>query len=339
MTTKSKLGSIALVFVVGLALMAGPALAAAPTVDTETTDTSTTSDLTDGTTVTGFEAASDNYSYIEASFDSQNASVKVIDPDSGDVIASNDSDAMEQTAALDTDTSGTNDTWYYAWNMSHDELATMPMDAGENKSVTVQFVNDTSLDNPDMTNITVYLENTNDRAVVRAGSTATETGLADIDEDSPGTLASLVGAESENISTVEGDNVGINGSQTEVLVVYADSEVAEPYETAAEDKKTWFGLSSSSYSAGDQIQNQVVIVEDHYYGVYSESVPDAATDVDSVTHATYETVNGEPAHRISLGDSYEDESSIDVETKGNADAPWNADMTKLETDDGILPSL
>lgn len=297
----AKAAGVLIAIAVVLSVAVGPALAVAPTVDTETTDTSTTSDWTDGHTVTNFEANSSNTSYIEANFETDNASVEIVDPDTGVVHASNTSDSMEETNTTNN---------YYAWNLSHDELATMPMDAGENKSITVRFINDTSVENPDTTEITVYLENQNYRAVVYAGDEAaagTVTGLT-VDNTNESTL---FGFGSERAQThITADNVGIDGANTtEVTVIAANTSDADPF-TDAEDRKA-FG----SYESGDFFGAHQFSIEGHDHAVFmSEAHEDVA---DGVTYATTGTVNGHDAYTIHLADDYEGETEVDVATAAN----------------------
>lgn len=313
MTRIRTLGAVGLAAIMLLAMAAGPAMAAAPTVDTETTDTSTQSDVTDGSNVTGFEASSDNNTYLEASFDSTNASIEIVDPDSGVVHASNDSDAMTQTAAVDSDSDGTNDTWYYAWNVSHDELATMPMDAGENKSITVRFINDTSLDNPDTTEITIYLENVEDRAVVYAGSEAAAGNVSGVEVTSE-TDEPFIGlfSSAEDSTTVEADSVdlGNNTSSTTVTVIAADTGGADVFGQAEASKLV------GSYGAGDYMSSHALVIDGEQHAVFS-GAGEAPTDelATDVTYAETTTVDGEDAYQITVGDEHS--GAVDIETRAN----------------------
>lgn len=333
-TSQRQLKAAGLAVVLVLSVFTGATMAAAPTVDSEATDTSTESEWTDGTTEDQFNASANDQSYIEASFDSQSPAVEIIDPDSGVVHAEYDNSSLEQTAAIDSDSDGTDDTWYYGGNVSHDDLATVPMDAGAEKNVTVSFINDTTAPSPDRTNITVTLNNTNERAVAYLGPDATTSGLADIESDEP-----LIGilASATDIATVEQDNVGIAGDETTVTVVYGNSEVASPFEAAADNKSRFFGLSSTDYEAADPIKDQQVIVSDTHYVTYSEQAPDAVQDNEDATYGVYETVNGESAHRIELGEDYADDQSVTIETVGNEKPGFTVDVVSFE--DGYLASL
>lgn len=282
----------------------GFAFAAAPTVDTETADTTTTSDWTDGTTVTNFNASADAESHIEASFDSTNPEIRIIDPATEETIATYGEGDLTQTGT------GTG-IYYYGVDVSHDELATVPMDANENKSIKVQFVNNTEVDSPDLTNITVFLENTGERAVVRVGSdAASNDDITSLDEED--TWLGLGDAVSR--ASVENENVGIDGSNTTVFVVYADDDVASAYEDSLGQK--YFGYSE--YSSGAWIAHQQLSVEDSNYMTYNEEAPEAVSDKDDATFGEYVTVNGEPATKITLGEEdFDGESTVDISTKGN----------------------
>jgi len=290
----------------------GVAMAAAPSVDTEATDTATQSALNDGDTVTTFNAsASVNISTLQASYDSTNPGIKIVDPETGDVIAtytnSSNPDYFTETGSASGNT-------YYNTTFSEADFAAVPMSASENKSVTLRLINDTTVDDPDVTNVTIFLENTDERAVVTASESFAG---ADVEETDPSLLSSVLGAESENTSDVEADGVGVNGSQTTVYVVYHDDTVAEPYETAADNKSAWGGLSSTDYESGDMIGDHIVRVEETPYAIYSDSAPERVLDASGATYAVYDTVDGEPAHRIELGDAADGESSLDIETAGN----------------------
>lgn len=320
MTRTRRVGAIvAVAFFVALAMLAAPGMAASPTTDSETTDTSTTSDLTDGTVLNGWEANGDNYSWIEASYDSQNASVEIEDPDTGVIHASNSS--MKQTAAVDTDASGTNDTWYYAWNMSHSELETMPHGASENKSVTIRFINDTSLDNPDTTEITVYLEAVDDRAVVYAGDQAAAGNVAGLDaetENKSSRLPDFLSSSDDSKTTIRADNVdlGNNASGTEVHVVAANTSDADTF-SEAEDGG-WF----ASYGEGDYIPTHQLHLEGHKHAVFHSSAPteDLAT---GYTYAETSTLGGHDAYTIHVDDDFEDQTTLDVKTVANEKYGFN----------------
>lgn len=302
----------------------GGGFAAAPTVDTETTDTTSQSALTDGMVVENFDAnASENLSTLQVGYDSTNPGIKIVDPDTGAVIktVTNESDSD-----YFTETGSASGTTYYNTTFDESDFAAVPMGADENKTVTLRVINNTSMgaDAWDTTNISITLDNVADRAVVTATSEADNFETETVE---PNFVAELLGADDKTTSSVEQDDVAINGDNTTVTVVYLDDEAAAPYETAAANKS--YGLLSLStergeYDEGDQIGDQIVSVEDTNYGVYSAVAPDDVLDATGATYATYETVDGHPAHEITLGDDFEDETKADISTNGNEKLSWTS---------------
>lgn len=333
MTRTIRVGGIATVAVLlALAMLVAPAMAAAPTVDTETTATSTTSDWTDGSSVNGFEANSSNTSWIEANFDSANASIEIVDPDTGVVHASNDSDAMGLTKN-DSSGDGSTDEWFYNWNLSHDELATMPHDAGENKSITVRFINDSSMDSPDTTEITVYLDAVDERAVVYAGSEAQAGNVADVDAstEQPEGILATVGIKSDS-HLVEADNVGLgnNSTGTTVTVVAANTSGVDVF-SQAEDKKI------GSYEEGDFMKTHTLSIEGHKHAVFMGPAPTEDL-ADGYTFGEATTVNGHDAYQIHVDEDYDGQSNIDVSTSAN-DGPFFTFDIKSDAYGGAINAL
>lgn len=297
-----------------VAAMSG-ALAAAPTVDTETTDTASTSALTDGAVVTDFNAsASDNLSTLEASYDSTNPGIAIVDPETGDTLKT-----VTNTSNPDyfTETGSASGVTYYETTFSEADFATVPMAANEDKTVELRLINNTEVSQSqwDTTNVTITLDNTGERAVVTASSSSESSGIVETDEiDS--LLPEFLGGGTESTTSVAQDNLGVNGSATTVYVVYEDDTADDAFEDAAANQ-SWFGIEAfaSDYEDGDRINDHIVLVEDTPYAVFSE---DVAEDIpDDTTYAVYTEVDGQPAHEIQLGDEFDDESSLDVETTGN----------------------
>lgn len=329
MTRTIRVGGIVTVAVfLALAMLAGPAAAAVPTVDSETTNTATTSDWTDGSSVSGFEANSSNTTYLEASFDTKNASVEIADPNTGIVHYSNAS--MQQTYA-----DSTNNTWHYAANFSNDELATMPMGASEDKSVTVRFINDSEMDNPDTKEITVTLNNTDDRAVVYAGSEAQAGNVADVDAstEQPEGILATVGIKSDS-HLVEADNValGDNATGTTVTVIAANTSGVDVFSQAEE--KT-FG----SYEEGDFLSEHALTLQGHNHAVFKEAAPTEDL-ADGITYAEVTTVHGHDAYQVHVDEDYSGESSVDVVASANDGYnPASAFLVKRDAFGGSLGAL
>lgn len=317
--------------VVGLFVLGGGVAvvaADAPAIDRETTVSPDQSDLYDGATVSQFNASADAQSRIEINISTRNPEVEIIGPN--DITHATVTNAsFEQSGAYDkaTDTDGDNEFWHWKANLSHDALATVPIDAGGQTNVTLRVINNASADNPDTVNATVTLNGTDERTVVLAdGNLDSGTNVADTDTAETDPLNPL--ADPENTSTVDSDDVTVSGDTTDVLVVYEGQDVAAPYETAAEETQGLAGyglVGVSEYSAGDHIGDHIVRVDSTPYVVYNSEPVEEVLDKSGATYASYETVNGEPVHRITLGDTgFEDADSVDVETNGNMElAPWN----------------
>ena len=147
-----------------VAAMAGGALAAAPSINTETTNTSSTSDLTDGDTQADNATTSTSLNW---SADSANSSVEITQDGRTLFTAS-----PENYSAVDTGSDGNPDLWYY--NVSLADAGTdydgLEAAANENVTLNVTLTNDTEVNDPDTTNISYEFENGEERAFI-AGTT------------------------------------------------------------------------------------------------------------------------------------------------------------------------
>jgi len=152
--------AIFLALVVLLSAGIGGVMAAAPTVDTETTNTASTSDLTDGGTQTYNDTTSTTLNW---SADSPNASVEIMQD--GETLFEASPEPYE---AVDTDSSGSNDTWYYNVSLADDtsDYDGLEVGADENVTLNVTLTNDTSVDSPDTTNISYEFQNSEDTAFI-----------------------------------------------------------------------------------------------------------------------------------------------------------------------------
>ncbi len=269
------------------------AMGAAPVVDTETTDTSTTSDITGSTTVDPFEANSSKTSAFEFEVDSTNPEVWLIDDATGETVRVYGASAFNQTYANDTE-----DSYYYRKTFSHDEFATISGVTGENSSVTLRIYNNSSVDNPDTTNVTFELAQS-ERTVVRAGQSALDNGDADLVQYSP------IGTDALDVLTRDATEIetttSIPGNGT-VTVVGANSTVADRLSTSAE------GASS-----GDWIGTTILNVNGEYVRVFQSEVPDGWDTSD--TYAVYDSGDGTVTAYI--GDDIEASSDATVALDAN----------------------
>lgn len=304
------------VALVVISLLVG-AVAAAPSVDTETTDSATQTELTDGDTVSNFNASDTaQLSTLSVSYDSDNPGIKVIDPDTGATIEyfKNSSDSSYFSVY-----DATNNSYNTTFNES--DFAAVPMEAEENKSVTLRLIGNTTKSSPNKTNITLHLNNTDERAVVYAADEVTgddaPTGsatTAEFDEDVTAfgveTLASIPGIDSHDVFSVDGESVGVNGSDTDIYVVYASDNASTAF-SDAQDRKAW-----GSYEDGDWVKTYQLSVEDTNYPVYLDEAPDEEPDG---TYGVTSSVgpSDTDAIKVELGDDAEDETAVDVSSTAN----------------------
>lgn len=288
--------------VLGIVLIAtGLVAGAAPVIDTETTDTSTTSDVAADTTIVGFEANSNNSTHIEASSLTANASMKLIDPDTGVVYYTN------STPTATNETAG-----YYAWDISHDEWENLPVKSGGNKTLTLRLINDTTVDDPDTTNVTFSIEGAPGRTVVHISS-------AQIGDDAivklgdPGWGISVLDTDFELFGawapepTTSQDSVSIDGEDSTIKYHIENDSAASQYHRAAENKDD-----------GETIWSTIVTADKRAIPVYKNNTPEDVNET-SDSYAIYSGDENASDLKIHLGDSFENESSVNVFMKGNGD--------------------
>jgi len=290
---------------------AGGALAAPTTVTTASNSVpgEPTSTIEDGTTIDPFNGSS-NVTETIVFNTSSNASA------AGHVtIAANDTDQeVLDEDAVNVTPSDAAEVHDEQWrlNFTHADLMELERDAGENVTVDVMLLNDSDANYTytSYTNLTVYIENDNATAVRYVGADDED---ADVEEVEPFFATSALGlSEAYNTSTVEEDNVGIDGDTTDVYVVYGDSNVADSFESARE--KSGF-ISFSAPEEGDFLLAHQATVAGTPTATYLDEPPEFLED--ATTYGVATTVDGSEATRIELGEAYEDEDEIDVSTTGN----------------------
>ena len=280
----------------------GVAFAAAPSVDSETTDTATTSEVTDGATIQ-YNASTN--STLQYSADSANSSVIILQNGTQLSEYQNTSNPAEFEV-----TDATND--YINFTVADDETAYsgVEADAGETVALTYRLVNDTNVDSPDTTNVTVNWANDANKSFVRGESSDTETADPGFGV-SIATWVPLVGAAGDDIidpASVE-DEIGVAGSNQEEITVYVESSdgqdaLTETYDAADE-------AGAVTYDGWVALEGEFVPV------LSSESdAPDwVATDDD-----TYATISDDGSEVVihnagsSLGDNTENAT---VQVVGN----------------------
>jgi len=293
-TTKTK--SLLLVAIM-LVAMTGGALAAAPTVDTETANTSTTSDLTDGGTQTYNATTS---SAIAWSADSNASSIEITQD--GETVFEA---TPEHYDAADTDSSGSNDTWYYNVSLADDgsDYEGLEIGAGESTTLNATLTNNIEADSPDTTNVSWTFANGN------------EVAFADVDGSSVvgptedgGILSSVFGSSDDETDPAKADtSVGIVGNETETITVsVADTAMADA-----------FGVAAESTESGDVIWASATSVGGDYVAVSNQEAPDTDWFNDSSTYATFDA-DSETLTIHNVDESVnEDAEEVELSATGN----------------------
>ncbi|MFC7134326.1 MULTISPECIES: hypothetical protein [Salinibaculum] len=288
-----------------LLLTAGVAMAA-PSIDSETTVTSTTSAYADGETQTTFNASDGvNLSTIQASYATTKPEIRIIDPETDTVIktVTNASDPGYFTKTGDDGT-----TYYYNTTFAESDFERMPMAANENKSVTLRFIDNSSLDDPtssDMTNTTVYLENTDERTVLRGDAGAMEFG-------SDGFSAFGFNWSVDKNAELDQSDVTVDGDNTSVILTLED----EAGDTDTSVQQRFANAVPEEVESGDWLKTQQVYVDGTPIKVFYDSAPSDAEG----TYGVYD----EDANlvRVELGEEFADDSSVDIRAVGNNKYGW-----------------
>lgn len=298
---RTALAGLAIMLMVA-SVFAIPAFAAAPTMESS-------SDVDEGTTIADFNASPDSNHTVEFNnTDAADGALVVWDPDTGDspseaqthLELDNSSDEFETTD------SGSDS---YQFNITEDQLATVPMEAGENKTVKFSVYNqsDWTADSANVTTLNVTLDNTMERSVMYVGDQQVQNedyGLEQNDGfDVPvaDMTLSIWGSDYTSLDATR----DIGGSNTTVHVYLAN-------ETAAEDFDSNIGgLDSETWS-----KSTVTTVDDgHAVRSYAGAVP---SDVDNgTTTMTYDS--GSPDVLVfDIGEDFDGQSTIDVSTRSDA---------------------
>lgn len=284
--------------------------AAAAGVDNETTNTPPTSEVTDGTTITSFNASAQQNSTLTITVSSTNPAVRAINPATNNTVVTwlNTSTTMNQTYA-----DAANNTYYYNLTIQHSDLQYMPINSGQNKSVTLQIVDNETLDDKNETvhNITVYLDGVPGRTVKRVTSD-------DAGEDGPLTLGSngyqplgfSIGVD--EYATYDAEDVPINGTNSTITVKYVNESTISRLDTTTE------GLSDAAWASGVMVK-----ADGTWYKTYVNSVPDSAN-----TSRSYAIVDpSSNTVTFHAGDGFDGETQVDdfqVKTTTDWGDQWGA---------------
>lgn len=326
-TTKSVLLAVLLVMSV-FAGGAGLATAAAPTAGDTTGSTS--ADITDGGSQTYNETTTSDLPW---SADSPNASIEITQDGETLFEAS-----PENYSAADTGSDGNLDTWYYNVSVADDgsDYSGLDADAGESVTLNITITNDTTVDNPDTTNISFTFSNGQVEAFEDVSDDSVQTA-------SGGYLSFL----SDNETKAKSDStVGISGNQTETVTMnVAGTPMADALDVSAE-----------ATESGDVMWGSASSLNGDYVVVANSEAPDTDWFNDSAAYATYDAdAQTLTYHNV---DEWVDSDAQDVELSAtgndglgifntasmmtNYDAGWgsafgtaalNADVTEPSWDD------
>jgi hypothetical protein len=278
--------------------MIAPAVTAAG-IDTETTNTVQTSALTDGDVLSSsFDGTLSQAYNVTITTTTTNPGLEVVDPDTGETLRTytEDSDQVTQTY------SGTN-TYYYNVTLERDDLAGFPIEAGETKNVSLEIVDNETVDEANESNSTINVELTaaGGYSQLWLGSAAADQGVlsfatAGIDIPFAGTLSE------NNYSEIERESVAINGSGSTIEVSVANSTTASNFDTAFDAVDT-----------GDWALSAPVEVDGDLHKTFLNEAPD---DIDSSsTYGVYDASSEELT--VYVGDEYEDTDSVDLNVQAN----------------------
>lgn len=216
-----------------IAMGAGAVAAAPGSVDsTPPADDTTTVYITDGGNATEFNA-SENVDYALPLL---NVTATDADELAMNVTTEDDDEVYSFSGTWDSYASGEADTSTdYIHNISGDELNDVPMNIDENVSITVMYWN-TTVDEPDPTNVTFYLENTDERSVHRVDEDAATTDVDNVSQPFYRRADfGWLGTNEYSVVDVEDESVEVNGSATDVVYVLGDEETQDPFADETEE--------------------------------------------------------------------------------------------------------
>ena len=281
-------------------------MAATAAVDTETTNTTTTSDWTDETTLEGFNASADNHSYVEVQFDGAldgEARLAVLDPSTAE--KNNEMESVYTNSSAE-ETDATNN--HYAWNISHDELSQVPVEASANNSVVVKVWD--SGDKSNATYMDLYLNTTDERTVLHYGDADAESeDSVEISEKYP-RLGNYFDRYDVSTASIEQDNVGIAGKNTTVSVVLANDSLQDAYTSSySDDADDGAFLPAMSFTANSG---------DIFVPVYLNEKPDDMPDfLDENAYAVYDNNANTLTVHPNDDEDLDSEDELDVSSTGN----------------------
>ncbi|MFC4553540.1 MULTISPECIES: hypothetical protein [Halorussus] len=287
------------------------ALAAKPSIDTETTNTTSTSEITDGSVIDVRNGANaSDYHSIQYTADSENSKLKVTLNGSkeGDAVFYANSSAEVVDSASNT----------YKVNFSEVELADVPRKVNQNVTLDFTIINNTAAANSDTTTIQVTLRNGANNSVVYVSDFDVEDSNDIETFNKNTTIAGLtIPFTTKDYSQISDLDRNVNGSATDVTVVFGNGTVAEDYSNAV----------ASDASEGDWLISQASLLSTTPVKVYNEEAPDSVSDGDS--YGVYSSdIGGQAGITYELGETFEDEDEVTVNSFGNKNYGFSYSLLK-----------
>lgn len=326
LTTKT----VAALAIVGLVVSGvGPALAdytGSPTIDTSTTDdTASTSDVAPGDTL--------GINHTFAGNSSKNKTFQWIAQTNETSISVERNGSSYETWGNETPSTvlwnATEPSGHFNATMKHSALFDSDHAAGANVTYDVTTVNNSTASTLTTTTDQIYVEWDNSTSVEHISTSDVSDGIDGLTVESSalsvGGFNLTAGPLGADYSSIEATDRTVNGSETDVYVTFADSNVTDDFNEAAADASSAGKLSGFSWT------RNVVLVEDadgnvDFVPVYNEEAPDSVDA--SSTYAVYKTdaYGGSDGVMVNLGDDYSDASQVSVTAKGSVGL--TTDLTK-----------
>lgn len=309
METKQLLGVLLAALVV-VSVFAGPGAGAAGTitVDTETTDTASTSEISSGSNVTEFNANASNSTTVELESDSNDSKVELFRENGSHIAAVNTTGVVVAHNASGAENSYLNHTF------SHDELADVERGIESNVTMTAKMYNNTTNASPATANFTWFIETDNSSTVQNIDDSDVSSGSIVTVVNESGVFGTSFFGDDE--TEIETNQRSVNGTDTDVVLVFSNSSVADDFAAAAE------GENAGEKLSGFSLTRTVALVSADDgttvpAPVFVDSVPDDF-DTDR-THALYVTNHGgENALVVHAGSEFDNPTSLSVHAIGGA---------------------
>lgn len=307
--TLAQLGTAGLAVIMAIMMITGGAMAAI-SFDNETTNTGSTSDLVGGETVYDLdddtvnktiEVQSDNATDGD-SFTTQVIVNDTNHPNDGRVVYEDSSTTWTATNSS---------AGHYEATYNHAELFTeLQRGINDDVNVDIKVIAEEGTDAEESTSISITASNGDTTAVevVTEGDLNNSDNVETVSED--GILGTSFGAE--DYAHVSGEK-NINGSNTDVRVVLAESTVEQKFVDHYDDESVESGETLGKMTLG----------EDDRLDTFADNAGSDVDSSDSYTVFDRSPEYGENAHlTYSLGEDYDDKKSIEYDAYGIVDMPF-----------------